>query len=428
MSRDITPTVSRLSAPPMFHMLSKPTGAACNLDCKYCFFLSKDALYPDERLRMSDEVLESYIKQLLESHQTPTVIVAWQGGEPTLMGVDFFRRSVDFVHKYRRPGQQVEYTFQTNGVLIDDEWAAFFKEHDVLIGLSVDGPRDVHDAYRVTKGGQGTFDQVMRGLSFLRAHDVRFNILCTVNAANGDHGRDVYRFFRDELHAEWMQFIPIIERATPETLPIANLGWSSRPGGQRVLYTQTGSLVTDRSVKPEQYGRFLIDIFEEWVRKDVGRVYVQLFDVTLEACFGSYRLCIHAPTCGYGPAIEHNGDVYACDHYVEPDYRLGNIGETHMLDMIASPKQRKFGLDKQATLTKQCRDCEVRHLCNGGCPKDRFVNSRDGEPGHNYLCAGLKAFFDHVDPAMKTMVSLLKNNRAPADIMKIYAEGANGRT
>jgi uncharacterized protein len=421
MSREITPSVSRIAAPPGFHMLSKPTGAACNLDCKYCFFLSKDALYPNDRLRMSDEVLELYIKQLLESHQTPTVIVAWQGGEPTLMGVDFYRRSIEYVQKYRQPGQHVEYTFQTNGVLIDAEWAAFFKQHDVLIGLSVDGPRKMHDAYRVTKGGQGTFDQVMRGFKYLQAHDVRFNILCTVNAANGDHGRDVYRFFRDELHAEWMQFIPIVERATPETLPIANLGWSSRPGEQRLLYTQIGSLVTDRSVKPEQYGHFLIDIFEEWVRKDVGRIYVQLFDVTLEACFGSYKLCIHAPTCGYGPAIEHNGDVYSCDHYVEPGYRLGNVAETHMLDMVASPRQRQFGLDKQATLTTQCRECDVRYLCNGGCPKDRFVHSRDGEPGHNYLCAGLKSFFDHVSPAMQTMVRLLKSNRAPAEIMNTNA-------
>ena len=220
----------------------------------------------------------------------------------------------------------------------------------------------------------------MRGLEHLRRHKVRFNILCTVNAANGDHGRDVYRFFRDELHAEWMQFIPIIERATPETLPIANLGWSERPGGQRLLYTQSGSLVTDRTVRPEQYGRFLIDIFEEWVRKDVGRVYVQMFDVTLEAYFGSYKLCIHAPTCGYGPAIEHNGDVYSCDHYVEPGYLLGNIAETHMLDLVASPNQRKFGLDKQATLTKQCLECDVRFLCNGGCPKDRFAISTTANP------------------------------------------------
>jgi uncharacterized protein len=402
-------------------MLSKPTGAACNLDCKYCFFLSKDMLYPKDPLRMSDEMLEAYIKQLLESHRTPITTVAWQGGEPTLMGLDFYKRSIEYVEQYRRPGQQVQYTFQTNGVLINDEWAAFFQEHNFLIGLSVDGPQEMHDTYRVTKAGNGTFAQVMRGFSHLRKHGVDYNILCTVNAANENHGREVYRFFRDEMQAEWIQFIPIIERATTETLPLANLGWSERPGGQRLLYTQTGSLVTERSVKPEQYGRFLIDIFEEWVRRDVGKVYVQLFDVTLEAYFGSYQLCIHAPTCGAGPAIEHNGDVYSCDHYVEPDYKLGNISETHMLDLVASPQQRQFGLDKEAKLTKQCLDCDVRFLCNGGCPKDRFVNSLDGEPGHNYLCAGFKSFFDHVNPAMQTMAQLVRNNGAPAEIMKVYA-------
>lgn len=419
---NITSSVRRSEAPPAFHMLSKPTGAACNLDCKYCFFLSKDMLYPNDRLRMSDDILEGYIKQLFESHSTPSVTVAWQGGEPTLMGLDFFKRSIEFVNKYRRPGQQVEYTFQTNGVLIDDKWAKFFKEHRFLVGLSVDGPQEIHDTYRVTKAGNGTFAQVMRGFEHLRTHAVDYNVLCTVNAANGDRGREVYRFFRDELKAEWLQFIPIIERATPETLPIANQGWSDRPGGQRLLYTQAGALVTERSVKPEQYGRFLVDVFEEWVRRDVGKVYVQLFDVTLEAYFGSYKLCIHAPTCGYGPAIEHNGDVYSCDHYVEPKYKLGNIAERHMLDMVASPQQRQFGIDKQAKLTMQCRECEVRFLCNGGCPKDRFVDSVEGEPGHNYLCAGLKLFFEHVNPAMQSMARLIRNNRYPAEIMEKYAQ------
>ena len=418
----ITPTVKASHAPPQFHMLAKPTGAACNLDCKYCFFLSKDMLYPNEKMRMSDEILEAYIKQLIESHKTPTVTIAWQGGEPTLMGLDFYKRSVVYARKYRRPGQQIQYTFQTNGILIDDEWAAFFRENNFLVGLSVDGPQEMHDAYRVTKAGNGSFAQVMRGFEHLRNHKVDFNILCTVNAANGDHGRDVYRFLRDYLGAEWIQFIPIIERATAESLPLANLGWSERPGGRRHLYTQTGNLVTERSVKPEQYGKFLIDVFEEWVRKDVGQVYVQLFDVTLEAYFGSYKLCIHAPTCGYGPAIEHNGDVYSCDHYVEPKYKLGNIQSTHMLDMVASTKQFQFGIDKQAKLTKQCVECSVRFLCNGGCPKDRFVNSVDGEAGHNYLCAGLKAFFEHVNLPMRTMAQLIQNNRYPAEIMQAYAE------
>jgi uncharacterized protein len=407
----------RATAPPRFHLLAKPSGSTCNLDCTYCFFLSKEALYPDDRQRMSDATLEQYIRQLLESHRTPTVTVAWQGGEPTLMGLDFFKRSVELVGQYRRPGQRVEYTFQTNGVLLDDAWCAFLKEHGFLVGLSVDGPQEIHDRYRVNRGGQGTFDQVMRGLSHLRAHGVDFNILCTVNAANQDHGRRVYRFFRDELGATWMQFIPIVERASPETLAVANQGWSERPGQARLLYTQSGSLVTERSVGGRQYGQFLVDIFEEWVRRDVGRVYVQLFDVTLHAYFGEYMLCIHAPTCGNGPALEHNGDLYACDHYVEPGYRLGNIHETHMAELVASPAQRKFGCDKRDTLTEQCRACPVRPLCNGGCPKERFVASRDGEPGHNYLCAGFELFYAHTRPAMETMARLLRENRAAADVM-----------
>ncbi len=412
---------SAAAAPPRFHLLAKPSGSTCNIDCKYCFFLSKEALYPNDRHRMSDATLEAYIRQLLESHRLPEVIVAWQGGEPTLMGVEFFRRAVALVEKHRRPGQVIQHTFQTNGIALDDEWCAFFKEHDFLVGLSVDGPRELHDTYRVTRGGDGTFDLVMRGWSQLRRHDVKFNILCTVNAANQAHGRRVYRFFRDELHAEWIQFIPIIERATPETLELANRGWSERPKDRRLLYTQTGSLVTDRSVGGAQYGQFLVDVFEEWVRRDVGRVYVQIFDVTLEAYFGRHKLCIHAPTCGNGPALEHNGDLYACDHYVEPRYRLGNIHERHMLELVASPAQRRFGLDKRDTLTQQCRECEVRPVCNGGCPKDRFVASRDGEHGHNYLCEGLYRFFTHTQPAMRLMAGLFSDGRAPAQIMEWMA-------
>lgn len=405
------------SAPPRFHLLAKPSGSTCNIDCRYCFFLSKESLYPDERHWMSDATLEAYIRQLLESHRFPEVTVAWQGGEPTLMGLDFFRKAVALVDRHRRPGQRVEQTFQTNGVALDDEWCAFLEANNFLVGLSVDGPRELHDTYRVTRGGQGTFDLVMKGLDRLRAHRVEFNILCTVNAANQAHGRRVYQFFRDELGATWIQFIPIVERATAETLDIANLGWSANPRGKRLLYTQTGTLVTNRSVGAKQYGQFLIDVFEEWVRRDVGKVYVQLFDVTLEACFGRYKLCIHAPTCGYGPALEYNGDLYACDHFVEPRFKLGNIHETHMLEMVASTAQRKFGGDKRDTLTRQCQQCEVRAFCNGGCPKDRFVLSRDGEPGHNYLCEGLYAFFSHTRAAMAQMGRLYAQGRPPMEIM-----------
>jgi uncharacterized protein len=414
-------------APPRFHLLAKPSGSTCNIDCTYCFFLSKEALYPNEKHRMSEATLETYIRQLLEAHRTPEVTVAWQGGEPTLMKLDFFRRAVDLVERYRRPGQAVQHTFQTNGILLDDEWCAFLKEHHFLVGLSVDGPRELHDAYRVDRGGRGTFDRVMQGWRTLRHHGVDFNILCTVNAANETQGRQVYRFFRDELDAKWIQFIPIVERATEQTIQIANEGWSDRPGRKRLLYTQTGDLVTERSAGGEQYGRFLVDVFEEWVRHDVGRVFVQLFDVTLEAYFGRHLLCIHAPTCGYGPALEYNGDLYSCDHFVEPGYRLGNIHETHMLTLVASPEQRKFGDDKRDTLTAQCRRCEVRFLCHGGCPKDRFARSRDGEPGHNYLCAGLELFFTHTRPAMQAMAQLLQQDRAPAEIMAmVAAEDAKG--
>jgi uncharacterized protein len=405
--------------PPSFHLLAKPSGSTCNIDCTYCFFLSKDALYPNQKHRMSEETLRAYIRQLLEAHRTPEVTVAWQGGEPTLMKLQFFRRAIELVEEYRRPGQLIRHTFQTNGILLDDEWCAFFKEHDFLVGLSVDGPRELHDTYRLDRRGRGTFDKVMEGWAVLRKHGVDFNILCTVNAANEKHGGAVYRFFRDELHATWVQFIPIVERATPETLEAINEGWGH--GRKRALYTQTGDLVTKRTVGGEQYGRFLIEVFEEWVRHDVGTVFVQLFDVTLEAYYGRHMLCIHAPTCGRGPALEYNGDLYACDHFVEPRYLLGNIHETHLRDLVASPAQLKFGQDKHDTLTAQCLGCEVRALCNGGCPKDRFALSRDGEAGQNYLCSGFFAFYTHTAPAMRMMKELLKRGHAPAEIMAVYA-------
>jgi uncharacterized protein len=410
-------SVPGVTAPAGFHLMSKPSGSTCNLDCTYCFFLSKEALYPNDTSRMSEQTLETYISQLLESHRTPTVTVAFQGGEPTLMGLDFFRRAVELVGEHHKPGQQIELTMQTNAVLIDAEWAAFLKQHDFLVGVSIDGPEHMHDTYRLNRGGKGTHAQVMKGLTHLREHDVDVNVLCTVNKANEDHGAEVYRYFRDELGAGWMQFIPIVERATPETLPIANQGWSERPAGERLLYTQTGSLVTERSVGGEQYGRFLVDIYEEWLRHDIGSVFVQLFDVTLQAYFGEHLLCIHAPTCGTALALEHNGDMYSCDHFVEPDYLLGNIHDTHMLDLVASPRQRAFGEAKRDTLTRQCRSCEVLPLCNGGCPKDRFVASRDDEPGHNYLCDGLYHFFDHTRPTMSAMARLLQRRQPPSALM-----------
>jgi uncharacterized protein len=403
-----------------FHVLAKPTGAVCNLDCTYCFFLSKETLYPGSEFRMADDVLELYLRQLLES-QPAQVALAWQGGEPTLMGLEFFQRVMDLVEKHRRPGQRVEHTIQTNGTRLDDAWCAYFKQHNFLVGLSVDGPRPLHDTYRVDKGGKGTFDQVMRGWELLKKHAVETNILCTVHAGNVEHALEVYRFFRDGLGTQFMQFIPIVERVNAGLVPIANLGWGTRAGGDRPLYRQAGDHVTDRSVQPDQLGKFLIAIFDEWVRRDVGKVYVQLFDTTLGAHVGQYSLCVFSPTCGDALALEHTGDLYSCDHFVEPDFKLGNIRETHMADLVASPRQRKFGTDKQDTLPKYCRECDVRFACNGGCPKDRFIATPDGEPGLNYLCAGYKMFFEHVDQPMRRMGRLLEAERSPAEIMQWYA-------
>ena len=405
----------------LFHLLAKPTGAICNLDCKYCFFLSKEMLYPGDRFRMSDELLETYIRQLLEAHPSDEVNVAWQGGEPSLMGLDFFRRAIVYVEKYRKQGQRILHTIQTNGTLLNDDWCRFFKQYNFLVGLSVDGPKEMHDAYRVNKGGAGTFDQVMRGWEMLRRREVDVNILCTIHAANADHPIEVYRFFRDELRANFMQFIPIVERTTEAFLPLANLGWGERPGSDRPLYTQHGNLVTERSVGAEQFGRFLIAIFNEWVRRDVGTVFVQTFDVALGSWLGQHNLCIFSPTCGDALALEHNGDLYSCDHYVEPDYRLGNIRETPLRELVDSRKQRAFGQHKLSTLPNYCRRCEVRFACHGECPRNRFITTPDGAPGLNYLCAGYKLFFKHIDPAMKIMANLLGEGRWADEIMQLYA-------
>lgn len=404
--------------PRSFHLLAKPTGAVCNLDCTYCYYLSKEALYPGSPFRMSDEVLESYIRQLLEAVEAPEVQIAFQGGEPTLMGLEFFERAVSLAQKHRKSGQALSFSLQTNGTRIDDAWCALFKENRFLVGLSIDGPKDVHDTYRVNKGGKGTFDRVIQAWNDLTRSGVDVNVLCTVHLANQNRGLEVYRFFRDDLGAEFIQFIPIVERATPETFGLAEQGWHERAGGERMLYEQTGSLVTSRSVDPHAYGRFLCEIFDEWAGRDVGKVFVQMFDVTLGSYFGMHTLCIFAPTCGEALALEHNGDLYSCDHFVEPRYRLGNILERRMAELVELPQQKTFGRDKRDTLPQMCRKCDVRFACNGGCPKDRFARTADGEGGLNYLCPGLMSFFQHSMPKMQRMAELLKGGKLAAEIMK----------
>ncbi|MCC7080917.1 MAG: anaerobic sulfatase maturase [Burkholderiales bacterium] len=401
-----------------FHLLAKPAGAACNLGCKYCFFLSKEHLYPRESPLMSEATLDAYLRQLFESAPGPQIEVSWQGGEPMLRGLPFFQRSVELAERYRKPHQRVLHTLQTNGTLITDEWAAFFKRHGYLVGLSIDGPRELHDAYRIDKQNRGSFDAVMRGWECLRSHAVEVNVLCTVHAGNQDHPLEVYRFFRDTLQATHIQLIPIVERATEATLALANQGWGGLKGSDRPLYRQEGNLVTDRTVNAEAFGRFLIAIFDEWVRRDVGKVFVITFDVALGSWLGQHNQCIVAPTCGNALALEHNGDVYSCDHFVEPDHKLGNLHDATLDSLVDSEKQRRFGRAKYDTLPQYCKQCPVLFACYGECPRNRFIETPSGEPGLNYLCAGYKAFFTHIDTPMKTMAQLLRQGRYADEIMR----------
>jgi uncharacterized protein len=398
------PTAATPVPPPAFHVMLKPRGAICNLDCSYCYFLSKERLYPGSRFRMADDLLEAYTRQYIDAQQVPEVTFAWQGGEPTLMGLEFFQQAVALQQQYRKPGMRIYNAFQTNGTLLDDAWCRFFREHDFLIGLSIDGPERLHNRYRVDKGGKGTFHKVMAALDRLKQHRVEFNVLTTVHAGNVQHPLEVYRFLRDEAGARFLQFIPIVER-------------------DNATGFQEGEQVTDRSLTGEQYGAFLCAIFDEWVRRDVGQVFVQIFDVALAAWSGQRPgLCVFEETCGHALALEHNGDLFSCDHFVEPKYRLGNIQEIPLIELVGSAQQQRFGLDKRDTLPRYCRECAVRFVCNGGCPKDRILTTPDGEPGLNYLCAGFKRFFTHIDRPMRFMAGELAAQRPPANIMRFLAE------
>jgi uncharacterized protein len=389
---------------PGFHVMAKPTGAICNLDCAYCFFLSKQSFYPGSNFRMSDEVMESYVRQTIEAHSTREVTIAWQGGEPTLMGLDFYRRAVAAAKRFRKPGTTVQHTIQTNGILLDAAWCEFLRENGFLVGVSLDGPRELHDAYRRDKGGHGTFDRVVKAVRLMQRVGVEFNVLCTVNAVNSEHPLAVYRFLRDELEARYLQFIPIVERINDD--------------GRTVL--QQGDRVTNRSVTAARYGQFLIEIFDEWVRHDVGSVFVQTVDAVLAAwVYGQSSLCRLRPECGEAVALEHNGDLYSCDHFVEPGYLLGNILRTPLAELVNSERQRRFGEDKSAGLPRYCRECRFLFECHGECPKNRFVLTPGGEAGLNYLCAGLRAYFGHVDPYMRTMAGLLSQGRPANEIMDI---------
>ena len=392
-----------------FHILAKPNGPICNLDCKYCFYLEKENLYPGtSNWGMEDRVLEAYVRQYIEAQEVPVISFAWQGGEPTLLGVDFFRRVVELQEKYAN-GKRIENGFQTNGVLLDDQWGEFLAEQGFLVGLSIDGPAQVHDRYRVDKGGQPTHKRVMRGLGFLKKHNVEFNTLTVVQRQNARHPLEIYRFLK-EIGSGFMQFIPIVERVAEQ----------ASPDGLSLLSpdTEGEAKVSSWSVDSNQFGIFLCSIFDEWVRQDVGKFFVQIFDVALESWVGmESSLCVFRETCGTALAIEHNGDLFSCDHYVYPENKLGNIMERPMEALVALPQQVDFGNAKRDSLPRYCRECEVRFACNGECPKHRFIRTPDGEAGLNYLCAGYKRFFNHIDPYMRFMAEELAAKRAPANVM-----------
>jgi uncharacterized protein len=395
-----------------FHLLAKPIGPVCNLACQYCFYLEKEMLYPHKQVMadwvMSEDLLERYIRQYITSQPGQVVHFAWQGGEPTLLGIDFFRTVVALQQKHAH-GKRIENGLQTNGILLDDVWCDFLAGNRFLIGLSIDGPRDIHDRHRVDKGGAPSFDRVMRGIACLKKHGVEFNTLTVVQRHNANYPLEVYHFLK-EAGSRFMQFIPIVERM------------ADHPGSDNLMLvspdSKTSARVSPVSVESLQYGKFLCAVFEDWVRNDVGNIFVQLFDVALAAWVGMVpNLCIFQQTCGLSAVIEHNGDIYSCDHYVYPENLLGNINDVSLESAMHSPKQIRFGNDKLDRLPRYCLECEVRFICNGECPKHRFVRTPNREEPLNYLCPSYQLFFTHIDPYMRFMARELQNERPPANVM-----------
>lgn len=379
-----------------FQIFAKPAGALCNLDCQYCYYLKKELLYPGSRtFRMSDDLLEKYIVQQIAIVPGSDVLFSWHGGEPTILGLDYFRRIVELQRKHGPVGKHIANNIQTNGVLLTDEWCSFFAAENFSVGLSLDGPSALHDAYRVAKNQGPTHRQVMQAYRLLRQHKIPVDLLCVVHAQNVRHPLDVYRFFK-EIGAQYLSFIPLVE-PQPES-----------PDG-----------VSERTVPAEAFGDFLCAIFEEWVRHDMGRIIVQSFEEAARPAYGlDHSLCVFRPTCGDVPVIEHNGDFYQCDHFVTPEHRLGNLRETPLAELLDNQAQEAFGQAKQEKLPRTCQACEVLTMCNGGCPKDRIVQTSAGEPGLNYLCAGYRRFFTHCRPYTLKMAALRWNGQSPELLME----------
>ncbi|CAA6689486.1 MULTISPECIES: anaerobic sulfatase maturase [unclassified Lentimonas] len=410
------------SATEGFHVMAKAIGPICNLDCKYCFYLEKEQFYPEnEKWKMSDEKLETFIRDYIAAQPSNDVSFAFQGGEPTLLGVNYFRKVVEFQKKHAN-GKKIETAFQTNGTLLNDEWGEFLAENKFLVGLSIDGPEDLHNANRVDKKGGDSYKDVIRGLNVLRKHKVEFNTLTCVNSVTVQHPVRIYKFLKS-IGSKYIQFIPIVEREVDTAAAKLGLDFAEPPKLTEAPATKENPRMSEFAVPAEAYGDFLIKIFNEWIKRDVGKTYVQLFDVALGKWLKTPGgLCYFAETCGRALAMEHDGDVYTCDHYVYPKYKLGNLMNTSLAQLADSPMARDFGNAKRDALPKYCRECSVKFACNGECPKHRFTWTPDGEWGLNYLCPAYKKFFNHIDPAMKIMSKLYLEKRPPADVMQIMAE------
>jgi uncharacterized protein len=405
------------------HVMVKPTGALCNLDCAYCYYISKEHLLgKPEQWRIDDAVLETFIRQYFEGQNFKEVVFSWQGGEPTLLGLDFFKKVVALEKKYCPPHVRCENDLQTNGTLLDNAWCEFLHDENFLVGLSIDGPKTLHDAYRKDKAGDGSFDRVFRAAGLLIKHKVNFATLSCVNRVTAKHPLEVYRFLRDKVGSKRIQFIPIVEPVGFRQ--VAPHQWDTRImpelGSLRARPGTEGSAVEEWSVDPDDWGDFLCRVFDEWYQKDLGKIYVNYFDAAVETWMGhASPLCTQSPMCGKGLALEHDGSVYACDHYVYPEYCVGNLRERPLSAMAYSAEQEKFGKMKEGLLPQRCRDCEYQFTCFGECPKNRFIKTPDGELGLNYLCSGWKKFFSHIDQPIQRIVrsmgdSVVKETRTRA--------------
>lgn len=398
-------TISPFSKP--LYVLAKPVGASCNLRCKYCYYLEKAHLYRNAPVRvMSDELLERFVQGYIQAQTMSQVLFTWHGGEPLMRPLSFYRKAVALQEKYAF-GRQIDNTIQTNGTLLTDEWCEFFKEHNWLVGISIDGPQEFHDEYRRTASDKPSWQKVMRGIRLLRKHGVEWNAMAVVNDFNAGYPLEFYHFFK-EMGAKYIQFAPVVERMAAHS-----------DGRHLATLVDQECPVADFSVSPAQWGDFLCAIFDEWVRHDVGQTYVEIFDCTLANWVGERPgICVYAKECGHAGVMEFNGDVYSCDHFVFPEYKLGNIRDKTLVEMLYGEQQRQFSCLKHATLPKQCKECEWEFACHGECPKNRFVNDRYGNPGLNYLCSGYRHFYEHVAPYMDFMKKEFMNQRPPANVME----------